>query len=76
MPDAKGKRDFLLRVTQERRLVPDSRGIAGRCAGCGRDIGQWEIDFGYAVIDSGLYCSVCIRDRYVCECGKADKHRR
>ena len=55
----KSQRGFLLRLTEEKRLEPDTGKIVGRCAVCGRDIWQWEIDLGYAVFDSHLFCGGC-----------------
>lgn len=58
--EGKIQRDFLLGLTQDRRLEPKTGRVIGQCAGCGRDIYSWELATGYAAFDGDLFCDVCL----------------
>lgn len=54
------QRNFLLRMTLQKRLEPKSGNVAGQCAVCGRDIYRWELDCGYTVTGGKLCCRRCL----------------
>jgi hypothetical protein len=64
----KSGQEFLMRLTENRRLEPKEETAAGRCAVCGRDIYHWEIACSYAVkINGSIYCGGCKWDRHMNE---------